>query len=454
MFLKKIHILTITLFLLFDSGVAQESWNLNKCIDFAIENNLDHKTFELSEQSAKIDATQAKFNLLPAVSASSGAGFNFGQQVSLDSNGDPYKIDTQTFGNSYRLNSNINLFNGFTQLNRITFYKYRHEAAKWQKINYEDDLAFNIMMAYYDVVYYKGLVEIANEQLDLSGFNLKKTQTQIETGLKAKADLAEMQAIYEKEQLNLIQSENMLEQVKLNLSQQMNLPIGSLVSFNFDDDEGSVTVLDYPIKADSLFYSFVEFSPYVKMANAELRAEEKNLAIAKGRFSPSLSLNANMNTGYSETNRGNDGKTIPFKDQIDNNMNQYVGASLSIPVFSRNQIRSDVRKAKIAKEQASTRVENFRKAVYFELKNDTREIKALFREYHQTKKQVEADNFAYRVAERKYDEGIIDVIELLTVKNRLASSQSQLLRSKTQWQIKNKILDFYMGVRFWKISPL
>ena len=448
MFLKKIPILAITMFFLFGSGVAQENWSLIKCIDFAIENNLDHKTFELSEQAAKIDANQSKLNLLPSLSASSGAGLSFGRSVDPNSND---IVNTEFFNNSYRLDTHVGLFNGFTQINRMAFYKYRHEAANWQKINYEDDLAFNVMMAYYDVVYYQGLVEIAQEQLNLSGFNLKKTQAQIETGLKAKADLAEMQAIYEKEQLNLIQSENMLEQVKLNLSQQMNLPIGSLVGFNFDDEE-SAKIFDFPVKADSLFYSFVEFSPYVKLAKAELEAEEKNLAIAKGQFSPSISLNANISTGYYETNRDDNDKVIPFKDQIDNNMNQYVGASLSIPIFSKNQVRSNLRKARIAKEQASTKVENFKKTVYYELMNNTRDLRALFREYHQTQKQVEADNFAYRVAEKKYDEGMIDVIELLTVKNRLAGSKSQLLRSKTQWQIKNKILDFYMGVRFWEIN--
>ncbi len=82
--------------------------------------------------------------------------------------------------------------------------------------------------------------------------------------------------------------------------------------------------------------------------------------------------------------------------------------------------------------------------------NNTRELQALFREFIQTEKQAEADQLAYQVAQRKYDEGLIDVIELLAVKSRLTEAQSQLLRAQLQWEIKDKVLGFYKGVRFWE----
>jgi outer membrane protein len=157
-----------------------------------------------------------------------------------------------------------------------------------------------------------------------------------------------------------------------------------------------------------------------------------------------------MNTGYYETYRDDTGKTIPFSDQVENNMSQYVGTSISIPIFSKNQVRSEFRKAKLAREQAQTQVENYRQTVYYELANNTRELQAMFREYIQTGKQVEADQLAYHAAQRKYDEGMIDVIELLAVKNRLAQAQSQMLSAQLQWEIKDKVLEFYKGVRFWE----
>lgn len=294
---------------------AQESWSLNRCIDFALKNNLTSHLYELDEQTAKVDALQSKLNLLPSISASSSAGVSFGRSVDPNTND---IINTEFFNNDNNLSSSIAVFHGFVQMNRIAWSKFRQQAAQWQKTNYQDDLAFSVLMAYYDVIYYQGLTEIAKEQLHLSEFNLKKTETQIEMGLKAKTDLTEMQAIFEKEKLNLIQSENKLEEVTLKLGQQMNLPSGQLESVRVNYDAGDpVASSNLYLVTDSLFASFVQFSPYVKMAEAELDAAGKNVAIARGRYFPSINLKASMNTGYYETVRDQDGKTIPLSNQLE-----------------------------------------------------------------------------------------------------------------------------------------
>lgn len=440
------YLLIAGLIFLGENVKAQDNWSLNECINYALEHNLEQHEYLLNEQSAKIEAQQSRFNLLPSVSASSSAGINYGRSVDEYTND---IVNTEYFNNSNSLNSSMTLFHGFVQNNQIAYSKFRLEAAKWQKINHEDDLAFAVLMAFYDVIYYKGMIEIARDQLGLSEQNLKKTETYIATGLKAKTDLAEMQATYEKEKLNLIQSENKLEEVKLKLGQEMNLPGGKLGNIQIYAREPVVST-NLSIAADSLFASFVERSPYVKIAKAELMASAKEVAIMRGQFFPSIYLNASVNTGYYETYRDEDGNTISFRDQFDNNMSQYIGASVSIPVFQKNQIRSQFRQAKLAEEKAKVRVNRYKQTVYYELLNNSRELKALFREYIQTGKQVEADELAYRVAQRKYDEGIIDVIELLSVKNRLAEAKSQQLLAQLQWEIKVRVVDFYKGIRFWE----
>ncbi|MCW0484483.1 TolC family protein [Gaoshiqia sediminis] len=446
--MKQTYIILLHVFMIAVAGSihAQESWTLNQCIEYALNNNLDHRLYELDEQMAKVDATQSKLNLLPSLSISSSAGTSYGRSIDPNTNG---VINTEFFNNSNSLNSSIGLFNGFTQQNRIAYSKFRLQASRYQRVNFQDDLAFGISMAYYDVVYFEGVVEIVREQLKLSEFNLKKTETQIATGLKAKTDLAEMQATYEREKLSLIQSENNLEEAKLNLGRQMNLPAGQLIRIVSDAGE-PVDTQNLRLSSDSLFASFVQISPYVKMSEANLDAAGKNIAMVRGQYFPSVYLRASVNTGYSDTYRDQDGKTFSFSDQIDNNMSQYVGASVTIPIFGRNQVRSEVRKAKLYRDDALAEVEKSKQAVYYELINNTRELQALFAEYVQTKKQVEADELAYQVARRKYDEGLIDVIELLAVKSRLSEAQGHLLLTGLQWKIKDKVLEFYKGIRFWE----
>lgn len=439
----------LLLFLLLGIGFplgAQETWNLNECIDYALQNNLDQYDLKLGEEAAKIDQLQSKLNLLPSVSASSSAGLNFGRSVDPSTND---IVNTELFNNSNSLNSSLTLFRGFIQQNQIAYSRFRREAAQWETINNQDDLAFKILMAYYDVTYYNGLIEIAKEQLRLSEINLKKTEALIETGLKARTDLAEIQATYEKEKLNLIQSENKKQEARLRLGQLMNLPAGELTQMQIEAEEPEL-VSSMLLANDSLFASFVTQSPFVKMAEARLQASAKEAAVVRGQFFPTVQLDASISTGYYETYRDDNGKTIAFKTQLDNNMSQYVGASISIPVFAKNQIRSQYRKAKLAEEQAQIQVDRYRQTVYYELLNNSRELQALFREFVQTGKQVEADDLAFQVAQRKYDEGLIDVIELLAVKNRLGEAQSNRLLASLQWAIKARVVDFYKGVRFWE----
>ncbi len=444
--LIRIYLLMFGLVSLFGNLKAQDKWSLNECINYALEHNLTHQGLELVEQSARIDAQQSKFNLLPSISASSSAGVNFGRTV------DDYSstvTNTQNFSNSNSLSASFTLFRGFILKNQIAYAKYRREVAEWKKVNHEDDLAFNILMAYFNMIYYQGVVEISREQLNLSEYNLEKTQMLVKTGLKAKSDLAEMQANYEKEKLNLIQSENKQEETRLVLGQAMNLPANRLDRFEVDTGE-SVIAGDLSVDSDSLFSFYVENSPYVKIAEAELQAAAKEVAIARGQFLPSIYLNGSVSTGYYETYKNDQGVVIPFADQIENNMGQYLGASLSIPVFQKNQRRNQFRQAKLAKEQAQVELDSYIQKVYYELHNNVRELRALFREYIQTEKQVDAERLAFKVAQRKYDEGLINVIELLTVKNRMAEAKGQLLFAKLQWEIKNKTLDFYKGIRFWE----
>ncbi len=439
-------IFSILLLFLTVAAFAQESWTLNQCINYGLKNNLTQQSFDLSEKSARVDATQSKLNLLPSVSASVSAAMNFGRSV------DPTTNDvttTEYFENYNYISSSMTLFQGFIKLNRISYRKFLMQAAKLKRLYNQDDLAFEILTDYYNVIYYQGVVGISKEQLELSEFNLKKTEAQIETGIKAKTDMAEMQATYEQEKLSLIQSENKLEEAKLKLIQQMNLPGGKFVEVA-NEEEKPVAMPNLPSAADSLFVSFARKSPYVKMAEAQLNAASKSVSIARGSYFPSISLSASVSTGYYNSDKDERGNIVSMHDQFEKNKNQYIGATLSIPIFGKNEVRSEVKKAKLERDQAQIELDTYRQTVYYELMNNARELQSLYREYVQTQKQVEANDLAYQVAQRKYDEGLIDVIELLTVKSRLTESKSNLLSAELQWRIKDKIIDFYKGIRFWE----
>ncbi|WP_321370062.1 TolC family protein [uncultured Draconibacterium sp.] len=423
---------------------AQQKWSLSQCISYAIENNINLKEYEILEKISLENAQQAKRNMLPNIDASTSAGLSFGRSV--DPNTNAY-IDTEFFNNSYDLRSSIALFDGFRIQNQIKYQKFRKQVSEYNRINATDDLAFNVMVAFFDVVYYKGMLGIANEQVEASKLSLKTTEKKVEVGLKAKTDLLDMRANLEREELNKIQIENTVETATLKLKQLMNLVSAEEMELV---DESSVVINEQVAQPRQLFEQYTGWSPYYQSIEANVKATEKGLSLSRSTLYPSIYANGSISTGFYETNTDADGNTVGFGDQWKNNKNQYVGASLSIPIFNRWSNRSEVKKAKLELERAQNSLDDERQKLFFEMVNNLTELEALYKEHSQYVKRTEVDELAFQAAEKKFDQGLIDINDYYIAKNRLANTQSSVLRSRTQWEIKMKVLQFYRGQRFWE----
>lgn len=444
MLLKKIILFTFIVFLAGWSSKAQQNWTLNQCISYAIENNINLKEYEILDKLSLENLKQSKRNMLPSISGSSSASFNYGR--SIDPNSNDY-VTTEFFNNSYGISSSISIFNGFNLQNQIKYQKFRKQVSEFNRLSAIDDLAFGIMTYFYDVVFYKGLLEIAKEQVEATKFELKRVERKVEVGIMAKSDLLEMRANLEKEELNKIQVENFVETKSLQLKQLMNF----VSSQNMElVSENTNVFYDLITEPQQLFDQFTSWSPYYKSYELNLKATEKSLSINRSSLYPSISANGSVNTGYYETNVDELGETIQFGDQFSNNRSQYFGARLHIPIFTKWNNRSSVKKAKLEIERAKANLEDQKQKLFFGMVNDLTLLEAFYKEYNQYLKQAEADQLAFRAAEKKFEQGLISIVDFYIAKNRLANTDSQVLRSQTLWDIKMKTLEFYQGNRFWE----
>jgi outer membrane protein len=423
---------------------AQQTWNLNQCISYAIKNNINLKEYELLGQLSEEDLNQSKRDLLPGLSASTNAGMNFGR--SIDPNTNQY-ITTQFFNNSYNFNTSVAVFDGFRLQNQIKYQKFRKQITEYNQLNAVDDLAFIVMTSYFDVIYFEGMLEIAKEQVETSKLNLKTVERQVDVGLKAKSDVLEMRANLEREELNRIQIENSRKTALLKLKQQMNFVSTDEMILT---DSQELVIRETISDPQNLFEQFITWSPYYRSVEANLKATEKSLSLYRGQLYPSIYARGSMNTGFSETNKADNGQVIKFGEQFLNNRSQFLGASLSIPIFNKWAYRSNVKKAKLEIERAKNILEDERQKLFFEMANDLTDLEALYQEYNQYKKRSEVDDLAFKASEKKFEQGLINVIEFYIAKNRLATTNSQVLRARLQWEIKMKTIEFYKGQRFWE----
>lgn len=444
--MKTVWVISIISFSLLAGTVehSRKVWTLNDCIRFAMQNNISVQKVEVEARLASEDLQQSKRNLLPSVGISSGAGYSFGRSIDPNTN---LIVNNQFFNSNFQVGASMPVSGGFLMIRQIEYQKFRQKAAELNRLSVMDDLAFQVMGAYFEVMYYEGLLKIAGQQVETSALNLKKVVKQVGLGMKSMTDLYDMRANYEAEELRRIQTENRLTSVNLELKQLMNLTDTARLMLKKD----SLAEMTPAIPDGQLMVSyFLDWSPVVQSFATQLKLSKKQLSISRSMLYPSVNLNGSVGSGFYETNKDNAGRTIGFRSQFNNNLNQFFGASVSVPVFYRWSRRSDISKAKMQVEQAQNRLDEQKQKAYFEIENSRNEMVAFEKEHSQYKKQMEADRLAFQAAEKKLEQGMISVADFYIAKNRLAQTESQVLASRLQWEIRKKALDFYMGKRFWE----
>ncbi|WP_273568262.1 TolC family protein [Maribacter halichondriae] len=429
--------------------LAQEKWTLDECIAHALEHNLQLNNFEYTADAGREDYRQSIRNLLPVVNASSNYTVNSGRAE--DPNTGTFVVQ-DFFFNNYSLQSNIDLFQGFQKINAIKASKFLYKAAKEESLQQKYLLAFRVMQAFNDIRFSEGLVAIANEQLGVSKTNYQLVEKQIELGLMAGADLYEAKSALLADELNLTQSENQLAAAKLALIQEMNLENTSEIEIIPNIAQVTETETAPKMQSDSVYSKAREFLPLVKAQELRAQAAKKQVGIARGNLYPSLSLFAGVSTGYFETFRDSLDNTLPFREQFRDNTSQFYGLSLNVPISNGWSARSRVKQAKIEKLRQENNLELQEQVLFQTIQQLVQEYNSLLVELEQSGQNMEAQRMAFTIAQKRYEKGMVNGIELFTAKNLFASAQNENLQVRLRSEVNKTTLDFYSGLPIFNIN--
>ncbi|QLG45704.1 TolC family protein [Costertonia aggregata] len=446
----KFKITTLLFFVMVMNLMAQQKWTLDECITYAIDHNLTLKDFELTEKSGAETYRQSIRNLLPGINASSDYTLRFGRQE--DPNTGVF-VNTDFFENNYGLFASFDIFQGFQKLNTIKASKFLRQAAKEDVEQQKFLLAFRVMTAFYNIKFFEGLVANAKEQLKISQTNYELVQRQIELGLMAGADLYEAESQLFADKLVVVQSENSLQAAHLVLIQEMNLK--GATTINVQDTLG-VSVFDTvavdSLAEDNIYAKAKGFIPVIKAQELRTKAAKKNMAIAKGNLAPTLTLDAGFVTRYAETFQDDNGQVISFDRQIEDNAAKFIGVSINIPISQGWSRHSAVKQQKIAFERAKNDLEVQEQVLYQTIQQLVQEHNALVAEYEQGKKRTESQNLAFEIAQKRYEKGLINALELFTAKNLFATAQNDTLQARLRLEVNKSTLDFYRGLPVFAIN--
>ena len=426
---------------------AQNDWTMQQCMQYAVEHNHEVKQAELKLDNCKAQKTNAVGSFLPYVDASIGAQYNFGRAIDPETNG---YTDVSTFYNGYQLSALLPVFDGFSRLHALKAAKANELMGKSSLRKQQDQTALNVLEAYANVAYYDGLVKMADEKVQETSLLLKQTRLFEEVGRKSAADVAQVESQQAEADYELTRQQNLYASALLDLKKAMALPLGEELRLKSEKDN-SVVELGMAEADSSLFTphsSLSSLHPELQTARYQVQASKHEWRQARASFFPSLSLSAGLNTSYYKTLHSD--MAASFRDQLNNNMGEYVGATLSIPLFNRLQTITNIRKAKNNYRIAQEALEQKR----LELEKLSREAWLDWLGYQkqtvQMVKKVEADSIAYQLTKRQFEEGLGTAIDLHTTSTQLLKSKATLLQCQLMAMVKEHLVRYYRGEKIWE----
>ena len=235
--MKKVSVKLILLFMCFVgfSTIAQnKKWTLRECVDYAIKNNISIKQSELDLETTAIGKNTAIGSFLPNLNANASHSWNIG----LNQNITTGLLENQTTQfTSAGLNSNITIYNGLQNQNRLRKANLSIIAAQYQVAKMKDDISLNVANAFLQILFNKENLKVQKEQLANDEKQQIRSEELVAAGVVARGDLLDVKATVALDKQKVIAAENSLFLSNLSLAQLLQIE---------DFQKFEIAEVDYP----------------------------------------------------------------------------------------------------------------------------------------------------------------------------------------------------------------
>lgn len=415
---------------------AQETWDLQRCINHAIEHNLNIKQKEAARSQSEVELNTAQWSRLPNLNGNVGQSLNFGRALQADN----------TYGNrntrntNFSLGTNIPLFTGMQIPNNIALSKLNLKAATEDLAKAKEDISIQVASYFLQVLFNEELLKVARNQVELSQEQLEKKVAFFKNGKASEAEVLEAKSRLAQDQLSMVQTENNYQLALLDLSQLLELPSPKDFRISVPDIKNISAELSLP---EEVYAQAMMNKPAIKAAQYRVQGAEKSIRIAQSAYYPQLSFGAGLGTNYYHLSGI---ENASFGEQWKENMNKYLQVSLSMPLFNRFQTRNRVKSARIQHTALSWQLEESKKALYKEIQQAYYNALAAESKYKSSQSASESAEASFRLMSEKYANGKASATEYNEMRAAWMKALSDGIQAKYEFVYRSKILDFYKGI--------
>ena len=418
---------------------APSAMTLHDCMEYAVSNSTKMRIQHAAIGDAQIDRRDAALALFtPQISAQTYAYYNFGRSIDPQTN---TYFNTTSFHNSYGVSAGYDLFDGFKAVNNYKISKTGMLIADSQEKQVEADICLAVMEAYYNVVYYKRLSDVYEEQVAVAEQALTKAKRQEELGQKGHADVIQMEADLADRQYDLTNTWNIYQSQKMTLADLMFWPVDEELNIDTSMPMWQVE----PVATESVVDFALEHNPGIQIASWQELNAKRELNTAKWSLLPTVGLYAGWSTSY-YTYQGS--TTNPFWNQFKNNGGEYVELSLSIPIWNRMSKHSAISRKQHALDKATAELDQKRRDVESEVRRAIQDRDGAATAYQQAQRKAEVQAEAYTLNLKKLEQGLISPLEFQTANNNYLKAQADEMNSLFKYLIKQAVVRYYNGVEY------
>ncbi|QNH63972.1 TolC family protein [Hymenobacter sediminicola] len=457
------------------------SFTLQSAVNYALEHNLTVRQSQLNAELSDVTQRAGRGALLPTANLNASQTWNYGTGL------DPLTNDfvSQTIrSNNFSASTQITLFSGFQLRNAVKRNALDYQAALVDIEQARNDLSLNVASVYLQLVLSEELIRANQTRVNSSQQQIDRTQKLLKAGAVAESNLLDSRAQLASDELNVVTAQNQRDIARLQLIQLLNLDAAGAANFQIElpqlpdpDDEAA-----YNAEPSAIFETAQGLMPEIKAADLRVRSSQLGIDVARGAYLPRLTFGAGVFTGFSSSRLARvfngdstavvpipvvqyvGGQPIPttfavlqpkqaipellpakFSDQIKDNLGRQLQFNLNIPILNGFQARTNVQRAQVTARQAELRAEQTRLTLRQNIQQAAADALAAQRRFTSSKRQVEALTTAYRNAEIRFNNGLLNGTEFNIAKNNLAAAESTMIQAKYEFIFRSKVLDFYQG---------
>ncbi len=437
-----------------DTDGKKLAMSLKDCMEYAVSNSTKMRIQQTYTHDAQIERRNAILQTFtPSISSGISAGSNFGRSVDPETN--TYR-STTSFSNGYSISGSMTLFNGFSAINNMKIAKTAKLMGISKEQQTEDEICLATMEAYYNVVYYKAMIDARKTQVEASRDDVKKVKIQEKLGQKSYADVVQLEANLADYEYSLINTQNLYNNAVLTLKDVMFWPVDEPLDIDYSIVSDAafkqeVAAIQGALVAENendILINAMETLPKAFLAKGEMLNAKRNFSTAKWQLLPSLSVGGGWSTSYF-TYPGMEGYVAtPFKNQFTNNSGEYVSVSLSIPIFNRLSRQSNITRTRNAYKRATAQYDQTLREIQTEVKRALQDKEGAGAAFVQAYKKAEAQDLAYRNNSKKFEHGQISPIEYQTASTNYLQAKAEKLNSILQYYLKRSVVAYYNGIPY------